>query len=51
MGIKILLVFLGFGVYVSEDVNIREVDPEPAEQSGHPEKRVHDIETEKVSRK
>lgn len=43
MGSKVVLVFLGFGVYVSEDVNIREVDPEPAEQSRHPEERVHDI--------
>lgn len=32
--------FLGFGVDVSKNVNIREVDPEPAEQSGHPEKDV-----------
>lgn len=33
----VVLVFLGFGVDVSEDDDIREVDPEPAEQSGHPE--------------
>lgn len=29
--------FLGFGVDVSEDVDVGEVDPEPAEQRGHPE--------------
>lgn len=28
--------FLGFGVNVSEDDDVREVNPEPAEQSGHP---------------
>lgn len=29
--------FLGFGVDVSQDVDVGEVDPEPAEQRGHPE--------------
>lgn len=29
--------FLGFGVDVSEDVDVGEVDPEPAEQRGHSE--------------
>lgn len=33
----LVLVFLGFGVDVSEDVDVREVDPEPAEQRGHSE--------------
>ena len=28
--------FLGFGVDVPEDVDVRVVDPEPAEQRGHP---------------
>lgn len=28
--------FLGFGVDVSEDVDVREVDPEPAQKGGHP---------------
>lgn len=31
-----LLVFLGFGVDVSEDDDVREVNPEPAEKGGHP---------------
>lgn len=35
--LELLLVFLGFGVDVSEDVDVREVDPEPAEQRGHPD--------------
>lgn len=34
--LRSLLVFLGFGVDVSEDDDVREVDPEPAEQRGHP---------------
>lgn len=29
--------FLRFGVDVSEDVDVRVVDPEPAEQRGHPD--------------
>lgn len=29
--------FLGFGVDVSEDVDVGEVDPEHAEQRGHPD--------------
>lgn len=33
----LILVFLGFCVDVSEDVDIREVDPEPAQQRGHSE--------------
>ena len=46
--------FLGFGVNVSEDVDIRVVDPEPAEQRGHPEdtewkiKRLHFYSSEVV---
>lgn len=28
--------FLRFGIDVSEDDDVREVDPEPAEQRGHP---------------
>lgn len=31
-----ILVFFGFGVDVSQDVDVREVNPEPAEQSRHP---------------
>ena len=27
--------FFGLGVDVSEDMDVREVDPEPAEQCGH----------------
>lgn len=34
---EVILVFLGFGVDVSQDVDVREVDPEPAEQRGHPD--------------
>lgn len=29
--------FLGFGVDITEDVYVREVDSEPAEQRGHPD--------------
>lgn len=37
--ITVVLVFLGFGVDVADDNDVGEVDPEPAEQSGHPESR------------
>lgn len=33
----VVLVFLRFGVDVSENVDVREVDSEPAEQRGHPD--------------
>lgn len=34
---EVVLVLLGFGVDVSQDVDVREVDPESAEQCGHPD--------------
>ncbi len=37
--LEVILVFFGFGVDVPQDVDVREVDPEPAEQRGHPDGR------------
>lgn len=35
---EFVLVLLGFGIDVSKDVDVGEVNPEPAEQRGHPDR-------------